>query len=177
MEIIQTNSDKARLADVRIRIVRDDDPEEPCECMDLVFEKTKDESLIPSDAIHSWKFDCNHEHEPIWFFTTKDRCEKMICSDPNYWTKEKLIGFEKDEKNLYQQWDDGNVFGYIIESWNAEQREWNHKDSCFGYYGLSELLSAIKDYLDERKISENDIVICSDESDICMDLIYIKEYQ
>jgi hypothetical protein len=38
----------------------------------------------------------------------------MICSDPNYWTKEKLIGFEKDEKNLYQQWDDGNVLVILL---------------------------------------------------------------
>ena len=62
----------------RARIVKETYPNEPCVNEDLVFEKGEDEFLIPANALHKWKFVCNNEHEPIWFFTTAERCKKMV---------------------------------------------------------------------------------------------------
>ena len=158
IKIYLKDSDKARLANKRVRIVRESDPREPCDNEDLVFEKAEDESLIPANALMKWKFDCNNEHEPIWFFTTAERCKKMVSEDPSYWTKKKLEKFARIEKKLYQNWWDGNVYGYIIESWDEKCREWKNESSLWGMYGSEELiynLSAMSDL--------DDIPVCIDE--------------
>ena len=51
LRIYLKDSDKVRLADTRIRIVRESDPLEPCDNEDLVFEKAEDESYIPKNAL------------------------------------------------------------------------------------------------------------------------------
>jgi hypothetical protein len=155
------DSDRVRLADYRARIVREENPREPAEHEDLVFKRTEDETLIPKNALHKWKFDCNHEHEPIWFFTTAERCNEMVSKDPSYWTKEKLIEFEKIERKLYQDWYDGHVYGYIIEKWDEKRREWITTSSLWGMYGSKELL--------ENLASDTDgvnIPICINEEDM-----------
>ena len=157
-------SDKVRLADYRARIVRESDPREPCDHEDLVFEKAEDESLIPANALLKWKFDCNHEHEPIWFFTTAERCKRMVSENPSYWTKKKLEEFARIERRLYQDWYDGHVYGYIIEKWDAKRREWMVTSSSWGMYGAKDLL--------ENLATETDgvnIPVCIDSEDMKYD--------
>ena len=158
------NSDKVRLADCRVRIVRETYPNEPCDNEDLVFEKAEDESLIPANALHKWKFDCNNEHEPIWFFTTAERCKKMVSEDPSCWTLPKLIEFEKVEKKLYQDWYDGKVYGYIIEKWDDKHREWKQTYSCWGMYGTEELMMNLAEDADGVSIP-----ICINDEDMKYD--------
>lgn len=140
LRIYLKDSDKVRLASYRARIVREQNPREPADNEDLVFEKAEDESLIPANALMKWKFDCNHEHEPIWFFTTAKRCKEMVSEDPSDWTKEKLEEFAKIEKKHYQDWWDGNVYGFIIEKWDEKCRKWMYVRSLYGMYGSEELL-------------------------------------
>ena len=161
-KIYLKDSDKVRLADYRVRIVKENNPLEPCDNEDLVFEKAEDESLIPTDALHKWKFDCNHEHEPIWFFTTAERCKEMVSEDPSYWTLPKLIEFEKTEKKLYQDWWDGNVYGYIVEKWDDKQRKWMQTSSLWGMYGTEELMMNLAEETDGVSIP------------ICLDTEYMK---
>ena len=163
-KIYLKDSDKVRLADCRVRIVRETDPREPCDNEDLVFEKAEDESLIPTNALHKWKFDCNNEHEPIWFFTTAERCKKMVSENPSYWTLPKLIEFEKVEKKLYQDWYDGNVYGYIIEKWDEKQRKWMQTSSLWGMYGTEELMMNLVEETDGVSIP-----ICIDTEDMKYD--------
>ena len=163
-KIYLKDSDKVRLADCRARIVRETYPNEPCVNEDLVFEKAEDESLIPTNALHKWKFDCNNEHEPIWFFTTAERCKKMVSEDPSCWTLPKLIEFEKVEKKLYQDWWDGNVYGYIIEKWDEKRREWAKVSSCYGMYGVEELMMNLAEDADGVSIP-----ICIDDEDMKYD--------
>ena len=155
------DSDKVRLADYRARIVRETNPTEPCDNEDLVFEKAEDESLIPENALYKWKFDCNFEHEPIWFFTTAERCKKMVSVDPSYWTLPKLKEFAEIEKRLYQDWWDGHVYGYIIEKWDEKRREWMTTSSLWGMYGAKDLF--------ENLATETDgvnIPICVDKEEM-----------
>lgn len=163
-KIYLKDSDKVRLADYRARIVKETDPREPCDNEDLVFEKAEDESLIPANALHKWKFDCNHEHEPIWFFTTAKRCREMVSKDPSYWTKEKLIEFEKIEHRLYQDWWDGHVYGYIIEKWDEKRREWMRTSSLWGMYGAEELMMHLAEETDGVSIP-----ICLDDEEMKYD--------
>lgn len=160
-KIYLKDSDKVRLADYRARIVKETNPREPCYNEDLVFEKAEDESLIPANALHKWKFDCNNEHEPIWFFTTAERCKEMVSEDPSYWTLPKLIEFEKTEKRLYQDWWDGHVYGYIVEKWDEKRREWMQTSSLWGMYGAEELMLNLAEETDGVSIP-----ICLDAEDM-----------
>lgn len=152
-------SDRVRLADYRARIVRETDPREPCDNEDLVFEKAEDESLIPANALYKWKFDCNNE--PIWFFTTAERCKQMVSKDPSYWTQEKLKEIAKIEKKLYMAWWEGCVYGYIIEKWDKKRREWMTTSSLWGMYGAEELLDNLATETDGVNIP-----VCIDEEDM-----------
>ena len=167
-QIYLKDSDKVRLADVRARIVKETDPREPCDNEDLVFEKAEDESLIPKNALHKWKFDCNHEHEPIWFFTTAERCKKMVSNNPSDWTKEKLIEFEKIERRLYQDWWDGHVYGIVVEKWDEKQRKWAPIDSMYGMYGKKDVLDGIHKEIDllNDEIDGANIPICIDDEEM-----------
>lgn len=167
MKVFKLGSDDARLADRRVRIVREEQPDEPTEQFDLVFEKAEDEASIPKDAIYKWKFDCSFEHEPIWLFATEERCRKMVSPNPDDWTREKLAGFEKDERKLWQSWWDGDVFGWIREKWDPKKREFVHEASCGGYYGAGEILRAVEeeavDFAEEPSPGEKDIIVCAED--------------
>ena len=160
-KIYLKDSGKARLADCRARIVKETYPNEPCVNEDLVFEKAEDESSIPANALMEWKFDCNHEYEPIWFFTTAERCKKMGSEDPADWTLSKLNEFKTIEKKLYQNWWDGNVYGYIIEKWDEKHREWKQEKSLWGMYGADSLMTCLAEDTDGVSIP-----ICLDDEDM-----------
>lgn len=153
------DSDKVRLADYRARIVRDTNSTEPCDNEDLVFEKVEDESLIPENALYKWKFQLFGRS--IWFFTTAERCKKMVSEDPSYWTLPKLKEFAEIEHRLYEDWYTGHVYGYIIEKWDEKRREWMTASSCWGMYGAKDLF--------ENLATETDgvnIPVCVDKEDM-----------
>ena len=167
-KIYLKDSDKVRLANVRARIVKETNPREPCDNEDLVFEKAEDETLIPSNALHRWKFECNHEHEPIWFFTTAERCKKMVSKDPSDWTKEKLIEFEKIERKLYQDWWDGYVYGIVVEKWDEKQRKWMQMYSIWGMYGEKDVYDNLANEIDllYDEVGEDSIPVCIDAEEM-----------
>ena len=171
LKIYLKDSDKARLADVRVRIVQDTDPREPCDNEDLVFEKAEDESLIPADALYKWKFDCNHEYEPMWFFTTAERCKQMVSPNKKDWTKKKLAEFAKIEKKLYQDWWDGKVYGYVEEKWDAKRREWMTTSSLWGMYGAKDLFDNLATETDGVSIP-----ICIDSEDMKYDFDNVEKF-
>jgi hypothetical protein len=151
------DSDRARLADYRARIVKEIDPREPCDNEDLVFKKITYKSLIPNNAIFTWYFAPLN----VWFYTTAERCKEMVSEDTSYWTEEKLKEFAKIEGKLYREWWDGHVYGYIIEKWDEKRREWITTSSLWGMYGAEELF--------ENLASETDgvnIPICINEEDM-----------
>ena len=149
------DSDKVRLADCRARIVREMNPHEPCDNEDLVFEKADGE--VPAEAIYTWYF----APMGVTFYTTPERCKKMVSEDPSYWTQKKLEEFAKIEGRLYRDWYDGYVYGYIIEKWDAKRREWMTTSSLWGMYGAKDLL--------ENLATETDgvnIPVCVDEEEM-----------
>ena len=167
-KIYLKDSDKVRMADYRARIVRETDPREPCDNEDLVFEKAEDESLIPKNALYKWKFDCNHEHEPIWFFTTAERCKEMVSKNPADWTLPKLKEFAEIEKRLYQDWYDGHVYGIVVEKWDEKQREWTRIDSAWGMYGAKDVYDNLGNEIDLHydEVGGASIPVCVDEEEM-----------
>ena len=160
-KIYLKDSDKVRLADWRVRIVREKFPREPRDNEDLVFEKAESKDSIPKDALYVWKFDgptTSWGDEPFWFFTTAERCKKMVSEDPSYWTEEKLKEFAEIEHRLYDDWWCGHVYGYVVEHWDEKRREWMTTSSLWGMYGAEELMSHLAEETDGVSIP-----ICVDE--------------
>ena len=160
-------SDKARLADYRVRIMREENAREPCDNEDLVFEKAEDEDHIPENALYKWKFQ-PYGHECIWFFTTADRCKKMVAEDPSYWTLPKLKEFAEIEHRLYEDWHADHVYGIIIEKWDEKQREWTCIDSAWGMYGAKDLLDNLGNEIDLHydEVGGASIPVCVDEEEM-----------
>jgi len=156
-KIYLKDSDKVRLADYRARIVKETDPREPCDNEDLVFEKAKSIEDVPNDALKAWQFNPTGE----WFFTTAERCKKMVSEDPSYWSQEKLEEFAKIEGRLYRDWWDGHVYGYIIEKWDEKRREWMQTSSRWGMYGAEELMYNLAEDTDGVSIP-----ICLDDEEM-----------
>ena len=157
------NSDKVRLADYRARIVRETNPREPCDNEDLVFEKADSKDDINSNALMSWKFQ-PYGQDYIWFFTTAERCKRMVSEDPSYWTQEKLEQFAKQERKLYEDWYDGHVYGYIIEKWDEKRRKWMTTSSLWGMYGAKDLFDNLATETDGVSIP-----VCIDNEDLKYD--------
>ena len=171
IKIFLENSDKARLADNRVRIVRESNPREPQYNEDLVFVVAEDKTSIPKNALYTWQFDCNGEHEPFYFYTTAARCKKMVSKDPSYWTQEKLVWFAEQEKKLYKDWWEGKVYGLIFEEWSVEQRQFVPSTtyiSTWGIYGEDALVDMLNDYGD---VKNGKFIICVDDS-VKDDFIY-----
>lgn len=149
------DSDKARLADYRVRIVKEINPREPCDHEDLVFEKAN--GKVPSNAIYTWYF----APMGVTFYTTTERCKQMVSEDPSYWTKEKLKEFATIEGKFYRYWWEGCVYGYIIEKWGDNRRDWIVRSSMWGCYGKKDLFDNIKD-----EIGDECIPICIDDEEM-----------
>ena len=167
IRIYLKNSDKVRLADYRIRIVRETSPREPCDNEDLVFEKAEDEDHIPENALYKWKFQ-PYGHESIWFFTTAERCKEMVAEDPSYWTLPKLKEFAEIEHRLYEDWYNGHVYGIIVEKWDEKQRMWMSVDARFGIYGAEAVYDNLGEEIDLHydEVGGTSIPVCVDEEEM-----------
>lgn len=159
LKIYLKDSDVPRLADERIRIVREEAPREPCDNEDLVFERVFDESEIPTNALFMWDFQPIGK-DRMFFFTTELRCKEFVSPKPEDWTFDKLKKFAEEEKKLYQDWDQCCVYGWIQEKWNPVQRKWDTVSSTYGYYGAEALLAELKD---------KTIPVCIDSEDLKYD--------
>ena len=154
IKIFLEDSDKARLADNRVRIVRESNPREPRYNEDLVFAVATSKKSIPEDSLYTWQFDFDGKHDPLYFYATALRCRKMIADDPSYWTHEKLVWFAEQEKKLYKDWWEGKVYGLIFEEWSAEQRQFVPSTtyiSTWGIYGEDALVDVLNDYDDVKR--------------------------
>lgn len=168
-KIYLKDSDIPRLAARRARIVRELDSREPCDNEDLVFIRVWDKRDIPADAIFSWRFD-PQDHEPIWFYTTAERCKEMVSPDPSNWTQQKLHGLADSEKQLYKAWDEGRVYGFVIEEWSDVQRNWMTTASVWGMYGSESLLENLSE-----ELSDAEIPVCIDSEDLKYDFENVEK--
>lgn len=161
-KIYLKDSDKVRLADYRARIVRESNPREPCDNEDLVFEKADGE--VPAEAIYTWYF----APMGVTFYTTPERCKRMVSEDPSYWTQKKLEEFAKIEGRLYRDWWDGHVYGIVIEKWDAKRREWMTTSSLWGIYGAKDVYDNLGDEIDLHydEVGGASIPVCVDEEEM-----------
>lgn len=167
MNVIALSSEAARMADRRVRIVREDMPARPSAAMDLVFQEAESESSVPGDALYRWKLDGGPRGKPVWFFTTEDRCRRFGATPSGGWDQAALSDMAESEKKVWADWLDGNVFGWVAEAWDPARREFVAEDSCWGYYGLDEIYQVVEeeivDFEPEPEPGEKDLVVCADD--------------
>jgi len=165
MEILDISCRKARLADRRIRIARDETCPEPSDIMDLAFERAETPDSVPENAIRSWETELGGERAV--FFTTAERCRKTVSGKETDWSGGGLDSLESDEKEIWRNWKDGHVYGWILEEWDPDERLWTEKDSCWGYFGADGIIEAIKnevlDFEPDADPGENETVICASD--------------
>ena len=160
VKIYLKDSDKVKLADWRVRIVRETDPRSPEDNEDLVFVRVSGKDNVPKNAIYTWQFSPNGG----WYYTTEARCKKMVSPDKKYWTKKKLDYFKEVEARLWRDWWDGKVYGYIVEKWDAKRREWMTTSSLWGMYGAKDLFDNLATETDGVSIP-----VCIDNEDLKYD--------
>jgi len=159
--IYNVNSRIARLASKRVRIVRDTTPREPWKDRDQVCVKTglPEEVEDTSERCHWFRVN------GVEFVITKDRLRKYFNEDPASWTKEAIQRLAEEDKATIVQYNDGDVFGLVLESWNGAERMWNNDDSIWGMYGDRELLDNLEDFA-----KDVDVVCCDKD---CKDIFTI----
>ena len=165
IRIYLKESDVPHLAKKRIRIIREVNPHEPCDNEDLVFKKASDESLIPANALFKWSIEM--PNGTWWFFTTAERCNKMVSPDPACWTFEKLQEFARIEKRIYESWRDGHVYAFICEKWVNKRRRWEAIDHIHGgMYGAEDLMNNLKDFLEFNESDDGSLPVCIDSEEM-----------
>jgi len=78
--------------------------------------------------------------------------------------KQKVLGYMEGEIKIFNQYINGNVYGFIIED-----EEENHLDSCYGFYGRDFKTNGILDYIDNSQLgnkSEEEIIAMLEEAEI-----------
>ena len=58
--------------------------------------------------------------------------------------------YDRYSKDELKAWENGEVFGYIVEEKCETCGEFHHVDSCFGFYGFDAAKELIPGHLDEN---------------------------
>ena len=113
------------------------------------FKETK-AACLPVDYTQHGNSDNPHVYTASYYnsstdgiiFVEKERAvewglynEKLSPEENRNNLEERLKG----EIATYNTWSQGDVCGVVNEIWNDESREWEHEDSCWGYYQDSSL--------------------------------------
>ena len=173
MEVYLVSQKKARLANVRVRIVRDSSAQAPWTNQDLVFnprpgdvgEKPIYFPNFPVDG-PAIKRELNHNGYHYTFYTTVKRIKELCGDDPKFQTPEGIENLcwapEKDEIQKYLR---NECYGFIKEKWNDAERTWEcvDKQSLWGMIGADELLdNVLYDPTGLGGKDDGSIVVCCD---------------
>lgn len=99
-------------------------------------------------------FSCRWDSGQVGFiYTTQDRIEAMGPSDTSVESLEKRL---RAEVETYDQFLTGDVYGFIIEKKRKCETcghgEWEHDDSCYGFYGRDPKENGMADHIPEGLI-------------------------
>jgi len=172
MNVYLESAKPARLAKVRCRIVREENPQQPWDWMDMVFKQNViedgQEKKWPDDTV--WHFTVWFDGSKTYWYTTKERLLQFFDSDLSHHTHEALKKLEEEEKKILKQYCDGEVFGIIREEWDESNREWKHVDSLFGMYGAESVADCMNDI-----VKDGDVICCDEEVKYNFDIITTDE--
>ena len=154
IKFVSENSREAHLANKRLLIMKDCSCRAPDVNMDLIFHRGHGE-------VWGFKLRETYGYEEEVF--TADRAkvdeESKACGHKTEAEKrEWLEGIKKAEAYLWQAWMDGDVYGILVQEWDAHERKWNAVDATFEMFGWNDVVECLKD------MNLDDIdVFCIDE--------------
>lgn len=154
IKLVSEYSREARLANKRLLIVKDGVCRAPDVSMDLIFHRGHGE-------VWGFKLKESYGYESEVF--TADRAkvdeESKACGHKTEAEKRAwLEGIKEAEKKLWQAWMDGDMYGIVVQEWNASERNWNVVDATFEIFGWSDVVECLKD----MKLDDID-VFCIDK--------------
>ena len=141
VKFISKKTKKARLANRRVLLIRDESCQAPDEFMDTIFHPGHGEvfgfKVVSFDRQFSEVFTCDKA-------TLQKEIDAMNFKSEE--DKEKwLKGIKESEKKMWQAYYDGDVYGILIQEWNDEDREFNTIDTLWGMYGFDDVKANIID--------------------------------
>ena len=158
IKFISADSREARLADRRVVLVQDHTCRKPNEHCDLIFQPGHDD-VFGFSVRSSYGYD--RELEPITCCASKkklkeeiDACGFKTDEEVNKW----LESIKKAEKEMWQHWIDGEVYGLVVEVWDEAERQFKCVDCLYELYGFDEVKEAINDLN-----TDGTEVFCADE--------------
>jgi len=103
-------------------------------------------------------FSCSWDSGQVGFvYTTPEILKSMGHEDPSKLDEEKVKSWLASDVDVYSQWANGDVYGFTLESRDAvpcgecdRLQEWEHEDSCWGFYGYDWKENGMADYLSEE---------------------------
>jgi hypothetical protein len=157
VKFISEKTKKARLANLRTLLIRDESCQAPDKFMDTIFHPGHGEvhgfSVMSSDRNHFETFTCTSEALQKEIDAMNFKSEE----DKDKW----LEDIKASEKKMWQAYFDGEVYGIIIQKWNDEEREFKMVDSLWGLYGFDDMKANIIDIVGKYDIDcfavENDL--------------------
>lgn len=160
-KVYLASSKPARMADVRAWIERDLAAMPLSETFDLVFVRAAKGAEFPAGAICTWEM--RFGTELFRFYTTEARASEFLGE--GYSLNALREAMEK-EKRLWLDWAKGCVYQIVVESWSAEDRDWQLVDAIDGYYGAVEAIDTAEEVrinYQDFDLPEVDLVCCDDE--------------
>lgn len=140
IKLISENTREAHLADKRLLITKDCG-RAPDIYADLIFHRGHGE-------VWGFKLRETYGYETEVFTADRDKveAESKACGHKTEAEKrEWLDGIKKAEARLWQAWMDGDMYGVIIQEWDAAERKWKCIDCRYDLYGWEDVLEALKD--------------------------------
>lgn len=104
-------------------------------------------------SISCGQFNCKWDSGQVGFiYCTKETAVKewgkKICTKE---VMQKAIKYMEGEVDTYDQYLRGDVYGFIIETWNPEPGcGWETEDSCSGFYGDDMKTNGIEEHIPQE---------------------------
>ena len=153
---------EARLANRRVMLVKDEGLV-PDMHMDLIFHRG------PDGNVFGFRLKATYDDYDETFTADSDKIDEELkaCGFKTEAEKrEWLEGIKKAEAEMWQAWMDGEVYGLVVQTWDADERQWKCVDAIYGIYGFSQIKMMFEDLdLDGTEVFCVDKKFCGDPKD------------
>ena len=153
IKFISADSREARLADRRVVLVKDNSCRPPDVSMDLIFHRGHGE-------VQGFKLKVVGNVSAV-FTADREKVDEESKACGHKTEEEKRLWLErikKAEKELWQHWINGEVYGLVVQVWDEVERQFKCVDCLYELYGFDEVKESINDLN-----TDGTEVFCADE--------------
>jgi len=152
VKLLNANDTAARLADVRLIVVRDPSPRRPDEDQDLVFDQVDFDGTGPRGEISGFTVKDYDGDGSVTLTARKEKVDEEVAackkSIENFNEKQWLKKISAAEKKVWQCWMNGDMYGVVVQCWSPAERQWKCLECCYQLYGWDDVKNMAKEYSD-----------------------------